>query len=161
MRDFWAKGIMLPCTYRQILLYLLKNVVFFIVDPVQNLRAIAYTFFSTKPSTLLFRCTNAYMYLLQVQGCKFPIYIAKCLSSMMLQCYSLLRILLICAYLKAICCNALPLGRDIIRSEIVWRRRWKVWGNGWAASPAITISDRGCSHTLVSFSYNAKQFVCC
>jgi hypothetical protein len=35
---------------------------------------------------------------------------------------------------------------------MVWRRRWKVWGRGWAASPAITMSDSGCSHTARSLS---------
>lgn len=56
-------------------------------------------------------------------------------------------------YLSAICWSELPLGRDIIRSEMVWRRRWKVWGRGWAASPAITMSERGCSQTPRSLSY--------
>lgn len=55
-------------------------------------------------------------------------------------------------YLSAICWSELPLGSDIMRSEIVWRRRWKVWGSGWAASPAITMSDRGCSQTPRSLS---------
>lgn len=55
-------------------------------------------------------------------------------------------------HLRAICWRELPLGSDIIRSEMVWRSLWKVWGRGWAASPAMTMSERGCSHTPKSFS---------
>lgn len=62
-------------------------------------------------------------------------------------------------YLSAICCSELPLGSDIMRSEMVWRRRWKVWGRGWAASPAITMSDRGCSQTPRSLSCAELMFI--
>lgn len=56
--------------------------------------------FHTKFSSILFTLQNLLTYNYEI----FP---------------AVARILLICAYLKAICCNALPLGRDIIRSEIV------------------------------------------
>lgn len=44
---------------------------------------------------------------------------------------------------------------------MVWRSRWKVWGRGWAASPAITMSDRGCSQTPRSLSCGVWQSKVC
>lgn len=77
----------------------------------------------------------------------------------LLDCYRLLMVFLCRGrrYLRAICWSELPLGRDIIRSEMVWSRRWKVWGSGWAASPAMMMSDRGCSQTPKSFSCKKEE----
>ena len=44
-------------------------------------------------------------------------------------------------------CRALPGGSCIMTSEMVCRKVWNTMGRGLTASPAMLMSDRGCSHT--------------
>ena len=43
-------------------------------------------------------------------------------------------------------CRELPLGKCIMTSEMVCRKVWNTAGRGFTASPAIVMSDSGCSH---------------
>ena len=49
-------------------------------------------------------------------------------------------------HVMAICCKEDPMGKSSIRSEMVWSKLWNVSGSGCAASPAMLMSEMGCSN---------------
>ena len=105
----------------------------------------------------VFRCHGYHKYQFITTRLKYCKYTSKSVNLEMLMCvhhFSIIQEV----YLSAICWSELPLGSDIMRSEMVCRRRWKEWGRGWAASPAITMSDRGCSQTPRSLSCRVKMY---